>query len=95
MLRAAEHEWELHPSVRPVLEALVSGARLTFGELAAPMQDGAVDRFRLLVGELLQIGNACWLSLRIRAFCRSTACAMPGSTRDDGAARRCASIARR
>ena len=34
MLRAAGHEWELHPSVRPVLEALVSGARLTFGDLA-------------------------------------------------------------
>ncbi|WP_412180990.1 JmjC domain-containing protein [Streptomyces goshikiensis] len=34
VLRAAEHEWELHPSVRPALEALVSGARLTFGNLA-------------------------------------------------------------
>ncbi|MFE6086041.1 hypothetical protein [Streptomyces virginiae] len=34
VLRAAGHEWELHTSVRPVLEALVSGARLTFGELA-------------------------------------------------------------
>ncbi|GAA2651418.1 hypothetical protein [Streptomyces spororaveus] len=26
--------WELHTSVRPALEALVSGARLTFGDLA-------------------------------------------------------------
>ncbi|MFF7300520.1 hypothetical protein [Streptomyces sp. NPDC008265] len=26
VLRAAGHEWEFHPSVRPVLEALVSGA---------------------------------------------------------------------
>ncbi|MFD5489511.1 cupin domain-containing protein [Streptomyces virginiae] len=34
VLRAAGHEWELHPSVRPALEALVSGARLTFGDLA-------------------------------------------------------------
>ncbi|WP_331746103.1 winged helix domain-containing protein [Streptomyces virginiae] len=34
VLRAAGHEWELHPFVRPVLEALVSGARLTFGDLA-------------------------------------------------------------
>ncbi|WP_329202861.1 MULTISPECIES: JmjC domain-containing protein [unclassified Streptomyces] len=34
VLRAAGHEWELHPSVRPALEALVSGARLTLGELA-------------------------------------------------------------
>ncbi|MEU9233549.1 hypothetical protein [Streptomyces subrutilus] len=34
VLRAAGHEWELHPSVRPVLEALASGARLTFGDLA-------------------------------------------------------------
>nr|WSW64562.1 hypothetical protein OG513_39165 [Streptomyces sp. NBC_00998] len=34
VLRAAGHEWGLHPSVRPVLEALVSGARLTFGDLA-------------------------------------------------------------
>ncbi|MET8751393.1 hypothetical protein ABZW32_15030 [Streptomyces sp. NPDC004667] len=34
VLRAAGHEWELHLSVRPVLEALVSGARPTFGDFA-------------------------------------------------------------
>ncbi|MCX4546537.1 hypothetical protein [Streptomyces sp. NBC_01565] len=34
VLRAAELEWELHTSVRPALEALVSGTRLTFGHLA-------------------------------------------------------------
>ncbi|MFD8023943.1 JmjC domain-containing protein [Streptomyces lavendulae] len=34
VLRAAGHEWELHPSVRPALEALVSGVHLTLGDLA-------------------------------------------------------------
>ncbi|MFE9468625.1 hypothetical protein ACFYNW_34280 [Streptomyces virginiae] len=34
VLRAAGHEWELHPSVRPALEALVSSAHLTLGDLA-------------------------------------------------------------
>lgn len=40
-------------------------------------------------------GNTRRLSSRIAVVCRSTACAMAGSTRDGGAARRCASRARR
>ncbi|MFD0271733.1 hypothetical protein ACFVGY_34955 [Streptomyces sp. NPDC127106] len=33
-LRATGHEWEFHPSVRPALQALLSGARLILGDLA-------------------------------------------------------------
>lgn len=34
VLRTAGQEWELHHSVRPAPKALVSGAHLTFGDLA-------------------------------------------------------------
>ncbi|MFF7300568.1 hypothetical protein [Streptomyces sp. NPDC008265] len=34
VLHAGRHEWKLDTSVRPALETLVSGAHLTFGDLA-------------------------------------------------------------
>jgi hypothetical protein len=52
VLRAAGHEWELHASVRPVLEALISGARLTFAELAE-RSDLTVEQVADLATELV------------------------------------------
>ncbi|RPK32306.1 hypothetical protein EES39_39005 [Streptomyces sp. ADI92-24] len=61
--------------------------------LAATLHAGLVDRGGASSGTTGGSGNARRLSSRIARFCRSTACAMPGSTWDGTAAWRCASIA--
>ncbi|MFD9359784.1 hypothetical protein [Streptomyces sp. NPDC060031] len=54
----------------------VQGNGFGGGELAAPLLDGAVDRRRLLIGELLRVGKAHWRSSRNTRVCRAAASAM-------------------
>ncbi|WP_265294131.1 hypothetical protein [Streptomyces sp. SHP 1-2] len=68
VLRTAGHEWELYPSVRPVLEALVSGARRTFGELAE-CSGLTVEQVAALATELVSKGAAAVTGPRLAPAC--------------------------